>query len=135
MNVKTQDGTLHKGTVHCPGDEKDELACGRTVYKFMLPLIETDEELTCKRCLAQIHVNTVRSGQPRPYADSTYEYIITDLAPKKRDREAMLAIAKLAVKHSLVTDEMPHPFAAHQRSFYETDRGTWHYRVTELFTG
>jgi len=92
----------------------------------------------CSSCAAvyyKFDVEVVRSGQPRPYADSEYLYYITDLIGNKT-REEVLEFCRTHVKYGYWPNETDNWAAPIIRGLgYNQSGGVWVYRVVEAFTG
>ena len=115
-------------------DGQGNFACGQTVYKHQLPIVETHALCTCEQCFANVHVECLRSGQTRRYGDSEYEYEITDLIGG-RSKEEMLQIAIDVVKTSYASSELGSSFGPCRKRFREIRPGVWSYLVTKMYTG
>jgi|GEM_PF-6394886 len=90
--------------------------------------------IACRAVKEQFKIETLQAGQRYPYADSIYEYRITDLANVKRDRDAVLEFCQ-HVQKSYPCDEMAHPFLPKLRELRDTGDGVWIYHVVKQYAG
>ena len=83
-------------------------------------------------------VECLQSGQPRPYADSYYEYLLTaemdtgrgnGFVPRKIGHKDVERLTKLLCGNYYKTEEMPHPFATRLISLEEESTGVWRLKL------
>lgn len=95
---------------------------------------------------SRITVETVRAGQPRPYADSVYEYIMTlewipygnsedGFQPRKLAKDAAMAIAKGACRNFYEKKDKPEWHLPILQSMTEIDTGKWNLIIKLAYTG
>lgn len=83
-------------------------------------------------------VTKVESGQPKPYADSRYVYIVTSNRPKKEVELFCKTIVHKSYNTSELSMSMDDHFKPKFRGLTEVitedDVTSWKYTVTEAFT-
>ena len=98
------------------------------------------ETQVCRRCAAALFeygVMTQQEGQPRPFADSVYKYVIQDQRrdgdPRTRDEVLWFAVRFL--RPGVWASEMTSPFDSRIVQLSETRSRYWFYHVQSLYTG
>lgn len=123
-------------------DENDQPLCRQEKDNELrivdIDLEKDDPNLICNKCAAVLYrfkVETLQYGQPRPYADSTYVYHVTDEAEMPREYEDVKAFCKRFVKFSYDRDDMPGWHSPRFLGLSKIHDGIWKYRVSLAFTG
>jgi len=80
-------------------------------------------------------VECTRSGQPSPYADSFYDYIVIDMSPKPLSEHIVKRFCMGFVRKAYLEKHMPSAFSGEVISFKQIAERTWEYKTREMFTG
>jgi hypothetical protein len=78
-------------------------------------------------------VCVIRSGQPRPYADSVYEYEIINKSETKFDKSFVLKLCVQFLRKTVPEKEKTGWWEAHY-TFEQIDDRTFRYVVVEPYT-
>jgi hypothetical protein len=81
-----------------------------------------------------LNVETLQSGQAKPYQDSFYRYRIEDKSEPALSKYLMLDFC-MSLKRSYPADKIPDPFAGRRIKFFEAEPRVWEYEVRSEFTG
>ena len=82
-----------------------------------------------------LDVETKQAGQPRPYADSFYHFIITDKSTNPLSKFMMRQFCISMLHKGYAKEDMPSPFAGQIIAFREIKERVWEYKVRALYTG
>jgi len=82
-----------------------------------------------------LDIETKSAGQPRPYADSLYHFLITDKSEKPLSKFTMKKFCVGFLEEGYDKDKMPDWASGQIIKFEEIEERVWEYKVKCAFTG
>lgn len=89
-----------------------------------------------------LKVKVLHEGQPRPYADHLFHYLVEDSSSPKLSEQTVLTFCKSMLRMGYYEKDMPGHFYGQILSFRMVAEGVaegapniWEYKVREAYTG